>query len=293
MHLFEESMEPAYFYFAEQTSPDASDNPINPVVNKGPNGTWWVEFDTCLHLFEFMNRNVRQYLGDNIMECLQLEKIASQLRNNGLYGEADHPYASIDGQKLSEKRIKTIEMERISHNISNLRREGNRLNAHIKTDPESKFGKAMAGRIIQGLIPSFSCRCFGVMRLINGKPTIIVRIIITYDWVLYPGFEDAKMTNAPTITGGTLPPTAKIGAGNPLFESVDVEIPLGEIAIDLSQKDDNIKAYMEAFDTDASAIVGFDNDRAIIAPDNDHYIYTKMNKNSIDMVRDFYRSFRK
>ena len=116
-----------FFYFAEQTSPDPKDNPIDIQVKHGPGGDWWIEFDTILHLFEFMNRNTRQYLGDNIMECLNLDKIQSMLATDDWFGEMDHPYPAIKGENLSEKRIRTIELSRRSHKIRNPRREGNKL----------------------------------------------------------------------------------------------------------------------------------------------------------------------
>lgn len=275
----------ALFYFAEQTSPE--DNVItNMQTIQGPGSDWWLEFDTCLHVFEFMNRNTRQYLGDNIMEALSMEKIQSMLANDDWFGEADHPYASIDGQKLSEKRVRTIELTRRSHKIRNPRREGDKLFGHIVT-AGTEIGKGFANEIIRGMIPTFSCRCFGVMRLINGKPTIVVKMIVTYDWVLYPGFGDAKMIGKPITTGASVP-TA-------VTESVDIAIPFSELAFDISEKDGEVSAFMEAMDLSVSDIIGVtpDMSKAILSPDRDHYVYAKMNPNTVNRVRDFYRSFGK
>lgn len=279
----------AFFYFAEQTSPEPSDNKISFDVQKGSGNTWWVEFDSCLHVFEFMNRNTRQYLGDNIMECLSMDKIQSQLANNAWYGEMDHPYPKKKGEELSEKRIRTIELDRRSHKIMNPRREGNKLFAHIQTASGTEAGRGFAKEIIQGLIPTFSCRCFGVMRLINGKPTIMVRMVVTYDWVLYPGFGDAKISSKPTTSTASIPYTED-SDGITLFESSDISIPFEELALDIASKDGGIAAYMESFGDD-SKIIGVTGNKAIISPDSDHFIYINMNKNSVDRVRDFYRSF--
>lgn len=280
-----------FFYFAEQTSPDPKDNPIDIQVKHGPGGDWWIEFDTILHLFEFMNRNTRQYLGDNIMECLNLDKIQSMLATDDWFGEMDHPYPAIKGENLSEKRIRTIELSRRSHKIRNPRREGNKLYGHIVT-AGGEVGKGFANEIIRGMIPSFSCRCFGVMRLINGKPTIVVRMVVTYDWVLYPGFEAAKMIGTPVAKSGSVAFTedADTGIATP---SKDIAIPFTELALDIAAKDGGISAYMESFDCGRDSIIGVTDDmqRAVIAPDKDHYIYAKMDKNTVDMVRDFYNSF--
>lgn len=279
-----------FFYFAEQTSPD--DNPISALdVKKGPGGDWWVEFDSCLHLFEFMNRNTRQYLGDNIMECLALDKIQSMIANDDWFGEMDHPYPAKKGEELSEKRIRTIELDRRSHKISKYWREGSKLFGHIKS-AGGEAGKGFANEIIRGMTPCFSCRCFGVMRLINRKPTIVVRMVVTYDWVLYPGFADAKMIGAPTAKANVLPFTESAGDGI-VVASQDIAIPFSELALDIAAKDGGIAAYMESFDCDSSAITGITKDgtKAIISPDKDHYIYAKMDKSTIDMCRDFYNSF--
>ena len=277
----------ALFYFSEQTSP--KDMKIDYEIKHGPGEDWWVEFDACLHVFELMNRNTRQYLGDNIMDCLNLDKIQSQLASDDWFGEMDHPYPSIDGQKLSEKRVRTIELSRRSHKIRNPHREGDKLYAHILS-AGNDVGKGFANEIIRGMIPSFSCRCFGQMKLINGKPTIIVRLVVTYDWVLYAGFADAKMVGNPTTKTGSIPVTESAEDSNG-----DLAIPFSELAHDISEKDGSVSAFLESYDMDGSDIIGVTNDykSAILSPDRDHYIYAKMNPNTVNRVKDFYRSFGK
>lgn len=278
----------ALFYFAEETSP--KDAKIDYKVERGPGSTWWLEFDACLHVFELMNRNVRQYLGDNIMDCIMMDKIQAQLASDDWFGEADHPYPHIDGQKLSEKRIRTVELDRRSHKIRNPRRVGDKLYGHIVT-AAGPVGEGFANEIIRGMIPAFSCRCFGQMKLINGKPTIVVRLIVTYDWVLYAGFGDAKMINQPVTKTGAIPVTES--ADGIMTMSKDIAIPFTELAHDISEKDGGVSAFLESFDMDGSNIIGITNDyqNAILSSDRDHYIYAKMNHNTVNRVRDFYRSF--
>ena len=279
----------ALFYFAEETSP--KDAKIDYEVKHGPGSDWWLEFDACLHVFELMNRNTRQYLGDNIMDCLMMDKIQSQLASDDWFGEMDHPYPHIDGQKLSEKRIRTIELDRRSHKIRNPKRVGDKLYGHIVT-AGGPVGKGFADEIIRGMIPSFSCRCFGQMKLINGKPTIIVRLVVTYDWVLYAGFADAKMISDPKTKSGIIPVTES--AEGIITPSKDIAIPFTELAHDISEKDGNVSVFLESFDMDSSNIIGVTDDyqSAILSSDRDHYIYAKMNPNTVNRVRDFYRSFK-
>ena len=279
----------ALFYFAEETSP--KDAKIDYEVKHGPGSDWWLEFDACLHVFELMNRNTRQYLGDNIMDCLMMDKIQSQLASDDWFGEMDHPYPHIDGQKLSEKRIRTIELDRRSHKIRNPKRVGDKLYGHIVT-AGGPVGKGFADEIIRGMIPSFSCRCFGQMKLINGKPTIIVRLVVTYDWVLYAGFADAKMISDPKTKSGIIPVTES--AEGIITPSKDIAIPFTELAHDISEKDGSVSVFLESFDMDGSNIIGVIEDcqSAILSSDRDHYIYAKMNPNTVNRVRDFYRSFK-
>jgi hypothetical protein len=198
----------------------------------------------------------------------------------------------IDGHKLSEKRIRTIELSRRSHKIRNPRREGNKLYGHI-VSAGNEVGKSFANEIIRGMIPAFSCRCFGQMRLIGGKPTIVVRLVVTYDWVLYAGFEDAKMVNQPKVKSGSLP--VMESGDSVTMVSRDIAIPFTELALDISEKDGGVCAFLESMDMDAGNIIGISEDgrSAILSPDRDHYIYAKMNRDTVNRVRDFYRSFGK
>ena len=74
---------------------------------------------------------------------------------------------------------------------------------------------------------------------------------------------------------------------------MDLAIPFSELAHDISEKDGSVSAFLESFDMDASGIIGITNDykQAILSSDKDHYIYAKMNPNTVNRVRDFYRSF--
>lgn len=273
------------FYFAEQTSPD-SDAVKNFEFKKHSEGDiWWLRFPACLHQFEVLGRNGRQYIGDNIMSNVFSPRNKSYMDHNGWFGEMDHPWAHKENEALSRKRIASIYMPNRSHKIINPVRRGNELWADIETCPSTDAGKGMGIEIVQGYIPCFSCRSTGLMKVIKGKPTVLTNFIATYDWVLYPGFGGAEMKGTPTVKGKSVSFTES-------GESQDLMIPLSELYNDLAESDPSLNAYMESYDIDISNIVGISDDKKdiVINPDNGLYIFAGMNKKSISMINDFYRS---
>ena len=185
-----------FMYIAEQTTPD--DNQIKNLEVTDKNGVFFVSFDTALHSFEVINRNNRQYLASNIQENLQSERILSMLADNAWYGEMDHPLQEFKDKPLSPERINSIELSRRSHKIMNPHFDSNLLLAHIQTASGTEAGRGFASEIIQGLKPAFSCRAIAGLKLVNGKPTVIVRKVITYDWVLYPSHKEAHAISPAT-----------------------------------------------------------------------------------------------
>lgn len=282
-----EQEKPDFFYFAEQTSPDAEDIKSFHYDTKKEGSVWWVEFQACVHLFEIMNRNARQYLGDNIMEMIFSDKNKSLMAHNGWYGEQDHPAPLKEGEKLTRKRVRSIWMPNRSHKLSNPVRKGNKCFMDIQTCSGTKAGRGFANEIIQGLIPQFSCRSTGELKIVNRKPTVIANNVITYDWVLYPGFDGAQMISSPKVKQNTII-TESADEDVKKFMG-DLAIPFSELADDLAEGDGKVAAYMESFGSDAK-IVGVAENDAVIKSDN-LYIYAGLNKDSVDKVRDFFGSF--
>lgn len=282
-----EQEKPDFFYFAEQTSPDASDIKSFDFTTKKAGSTWWLEFPACVHLFEVMNRNTRQYLGDNIMEMIFSDKNKALMAHNGWYGEMDHPAPLKEGETLTKKRVRSIYMPNRSHKLKNPVRKGNACYMDIETCSGTEAGRGFANEIVQGLIPCFSCRSTGDLKIIKCKPTVIANNVVTYDWVLYPGFDGAEMKGTP-----------KGKQNSVVFESADetskfmgdLAIPFTELADDLAEGDGKVATYMEAFGDDAK-IVGVSGNDAIIKSDS-LYVYAGLNRDSVDKVRDFYNSFK-
>lgn len=284
-------MSPDFFYFAECTSPDPSEmGPIDYKIQR-EGDAWWLEFIACLHVFELINRNTRQYLGDNVMEHVFSPKNKSMMKHNGWFGEMDHPAPIYEDQKLTRKRILNVWMPNRSHKIIDPTRKGNKLFATIQT-AAGNVGHGFRDEIVQGHNPPFSCRSTGELVVINNKPTVMVSNVVTYDWVPYAGFEDAAMVGKPS---GKRASIVLENGGEQRIDttSSDIMIPFSELADDLAETDGKVNVYMESFDNDAS-IVGVTNDmKNAVIKRKGLYIYAGIDEASVARVKDFYNSFPK
>lgn len=157
-------------------------------------GRFYLTFDAILQSFGVMNRNGRMYEANNIWDCIQTdETIRSYLSGNCWIGEIDHPASVLNGQSLTMNRIANIDKALSSHYIRRPRLNGNFLEATIQTDSSTEAGMNMAVKIVDGkIVPCFSARVLGALEQKNGKPTVHVRKLVTYDWVLYPSHREAQ-----------------------------------------------------------------------------------------------------
>lgn len=282
-----------YMYIAEQVSPE--ENPVNNLRYNDKMGVTFVEFDTILQTFRCMNRNHRMYYGNNIQDNLMAERIQSMLKDNAWYGEMDHPTQETKNAELTPERIQSIWMPNRSHKIMVPQINGDIMTAKIQTASGTEAGRGFALEILQGLIPSFSCRAVAALQNIDGKPVVMVRKLITYDWVLYPSHKEAKIQDTPRFINKavqTVTESVKDTFGVFKEKSRDVLIPLKEILENVGRTDINTQVIMESFDLSFDNLVGFDktNDHIIIR-DNDNMIYANISPKSKREVKDFLSSF--
>ena len=279
-----------FMYLAEQTTPE--DYPIENLQVVDKNGVFFVTFDTCLHSFEVINRNNRQYISSNIQECFQTERILSMLQDRAWFGEMDHPLQKYKDKPLSPERIQSIEMERRSHKILDPNFKSNLLLARIETASGTEAGRGMANEIIQGLVPAFSCRAIAGIRLINGKPTVVVRKVITYDWVLYPSHKEAHIIGDANGAVKTIKTITESAVDKVREYSKDILLPLKEVLENVGHRDVNTQLIMESFELSQEDMLGFTNDLShMIVKDGMNTIYAKISPESVNEVKDFYSSF--
>lgn len=180
-------------YIQEQTS--FEDDYINgfgyQIHDKG--SRFYVTFPAVLQSFGIKNRNGREYDAQNIWDRIMHDDyIQSMLRQNSWMGEIDHPAAIIQGEELTMQRIANPDLKLTSHYIRSPKLNGNFLEANIQTDSSNENGMNMAIKIVDGkIIPCFSARVLGGLQNRAGRAVVMVRKLITYDWVLYPSHPEA------------------------------------------------------------------------------------------------------
>lgn len=279
-------------YISEQTSPEQNIVKNFDVVDK--NGIFFVDFESCLHSFDVMNRNSRMYEASNIEECLRTERIQHYLSHGGWFGEEDHPISIYKNEPLSPERIQNIDMSNTSHKMLNPHVEGNLLVSRIQSDAGTKAGMNLARKMVQGFIPGFSCRAIASMVLRNGRPTVSVRKIITYDWVLYQSHREAEQNmNVKTrFIQKPIPVTESSSNKYDDVTSVAVMIPLTEILESVGHTDPNAQLIMESFDLNDSDLCGISKDhKHLIMKDDRNMIYCNINMDSRKKIYDYLRSF--
>ena len=285
-----------FMYLAEQTSPE--DNKVTDLKVITENGIRYSRFHTGLHSFRCYNRNKRRYWGPNVEQCVHTERIQDMLRRRGWFGEMDHPLQIEANNPLSEERVRTIYMPSRSHKILNPIFKGDMMEADIETASGSENGIGFHNEIIQGLIPAFSCRSIAFIGTINGEPYVIIRFLVTYDWVLYPSHREAEMIGgANTITKQdkiiveSAHPGLVLPGGRRKFTE-DVMIPLDELIGFTADRDENIKILMESFELTREDIVGFDStlEHAIVR-DGNNVIFANISAKTTNEVKDFLSSF--
>ena len=275
-----------YMYVAEQTADDVCKLGDVRVYDKGH--VFFVDFDAVLQSFGVENRNHRYYLADNVWKAIQTPKIQALLRDDAWFGEMNHPTQVNKNAPLTPERIQQPWMPNRSHKIMRPRIEGNLLYGHIQTASGTEAGRGFAQEIIQGMVPRFSCRSIATMKNINGKPTVLIKFLITYDWVLYPSHQEAGLV-------GHLKPVLESGSVVVPEESTSPEdciVPLREILNLVGSKDVNVQVLMESFDLEMNDLVGIDKTHThAIIRDRDNTIYANISPETKKRVDDFFSSF--
>lgn len=279
-----------YVYLAEST--DEEIWRIGDVRVYDKHNLFFVDFDAVLQSFDVLNRNRRYYTADNVWKAIQTPKIQDLLAHNSWFGEMNHPTQLTQNAKLTPERIRDVLPSNRSHKIMNPKIEGNLLTAHIQTASGTDAGTGFAKEIIQGMVPRFSCRSIATLRSINGKPTVVVKFLITYDWVFYPSHSEAQIrgTVKPILESGCITESTVLNGSGVTAD--DVMIPLREILDLVGNTDMNTNILMESFDLDLQDIVGFtaDHSHAIVL-DHDNTIYAKISPQTKARVDDFFASF--
>lgn len=185
----------AFCYIQEQTSfPEDYKDKFGYEYHKTEDGSrFYLTFPTILQSFGVLNRNGREYDQDNIWNLISTDEyIQSMLKQNSWMGEIDHPNPEMKDEEMTLQRIANPDLTRTSHYIRSPRMNGSLLEANIQTDCSNENGMNMAYKILDGkIVPCFSARVLGALTRRGGRPIVMVRKLVTYDWVLFPSHREA------------------------------------------------------------------------------------------------------
>lgn len=229
-------------------------------------GRFYVTFEAVLQSFGVMNRNKRCYDANNIMSCINRDEfVQDQLQRKQWIGEIDHPASDIIGQELSMNRITVPKKEMSSHYIRNPRLDGNLLKATIQSDSGTEHGMNMATSVVDaGIIPAFSARVLGSLRNQGGRPTVDVKRVITYDWVMFPSHKDALAEI-----------TLRESADELSSYTGDRIVFLRELAQQAANNSKETEFICESFGLDINSVIGLTSDAASVVISEGKNLYVQ------------------
>ena len=280
-----------YMYISESFGGDNVVKNLDSNSCKKHPDLFYVTFDTNLQDFDVKNRNQRYYDASNIMECIQSEKIQSQLRTGGWFGEFDHPAPEKAGEKLSPERIQNVPPKYRAFKIMDPKLVGNVLTAKIQS-AQGEIGEGFGKEVLAGWIPQFSARAIATMVSKNGKPYVMVRKLITYDAPWYPSHKIAHATSDPKVVTKSFTESVNDCIETAKEKINGVMIPLKEILQDIGKTDITTGLILESFDLSIDNLCGFNETKdKIIIRDEGNMIYANISPESVKRVNDFFTSF--
>lgn len=279
-----------FFYLSEETS--MIDPKTFEFSKKHEADTWWLVFPARVHYFDIINRNNRGYLRRNVEEKFFSPKNKDMMQRSRWFGEPDHPFEEFENVHLTRKRIQKVLWPNRSHKLTKPTFTDSYLDLVIETCSGTEVGRGMANDIIQGMIPGFSCRSCGQLQVIGGKPIVMISELITYDSVPYSGFENADSLGKAKMKSASITEEADSTPATISPKSHDILIPWNEIAEDVANKDEKMYAYMESSEG-SLRMTGVTPDGKAHLTDGGLHVYAGISQYSLDMVKDFYRSYGK
>ena len=265
---------------------------VNNMDTFNKNGVFYITFHTNLQSFGDINRNRRSYIGQNVWERIQTDnRIQCFLRDNCWFGEFEHPAPEYMDKKMTPQRMQIVLPANRAFKILRPKLTGNLLEADIQS-AQGEVGIGFGKEVLAGWIPSFSLRAIATLKMMNGKPTVDVRKVITYDTVWYPSHEMARATSGPVAHLKNIKAVCE-SAGDRIVENIrNVMIPLKEILESVGHSDVNTQLIMESFDLTEENLYGFTEDhRKVIIKDDDNMIYANISTKTKIRVDDFFASF--
>lgn len=164
-------------------------------------GEQYIEFDTVIIKLPGPTRNKVMYPLEEMKKAVESPMVQDLLKRGALYGEGGHP---LDPKDID--RWVTVPMDKAQFKWTKLWFDGDTLMGRVRTFPGQ--GNLLAKAILAGELPAFSIRVMGSESMENGYRTLRNILLITIDWVNYPGnptsyvpsSKEFDLTDVPLLT---------------------------------------------------------------------------------------------
>lgn len=137
-------------------------------------------------------RNGVMYPLDEFKKAVESPMVQDMLKRGSMYGEGGHP---LDPKDIN--RWIAVPMDKAQFKWLEFKFEGNKFMGKFRTYDGN--GNLLAKAINNGELPAFSIRVLGTESMEKGYRTLRNIILITIDWVNYPGNPTSFVNNTKEI----------------------------------------------------------------------------------------------
>lgn len=230
---------------------------------------------------EAPNRNGRIYSKEALDSAIRHYSIQEKLKNKALVCEAGHPLSD------DPRRQMYIDQTNISHIITDIWWEGNKLMAKIET-ANTRVGRDMQGLIRQGSKVAFSMRGMSDNVKKDGQYTRVGSplMITCWDWVILPSHPNSYMVQE----GVEQKVSSSIQADKKvLTEGVLTPYNSGDLLKFVTESSQNVQDVVDAFGFKFSLDnVSYGEDQMLSIKENNETLKIFLEENLKSELDDYY-----
>ena len=230
---------------------------------------------------EAPNRNGRIYSKEALDSAIRHYSIQEKLKNKALVCEAGHPLSD------DPRRQMYIDQTNISHIITDIWWEGNKLMAKIET-ANTRVGRDMQGLIRQGSKVAFSMRGMSDNVKKDGQYTRVGSplMITCWDWVILPSHPNSYMVQE----GVEQKVSSSIQADEKvLTEGVLTPYNSGDLLKFVTESSQNVQDVVDAFGFKFSLDnVSYSEDQMLSIKENNETLKIFLEENLKSELDDYY-----
>lgn len=230
---------------------------------------------------EAPNRNGRIYSKEALDSAIRHYSIQEKLKNKALVCEAGHPLSD------DPRRQMYIDQTNISHIITDIWWEGNRLMAKIET-ANTRVGRDMQGLIRQGSKVAFSMRGMSDNVKKDGQYTRVGSplMITCWDWVILPSHPNSYMVQEGVEQ--KVSPSIKADE-KVLTEGVLTPYNAGDLLKFVTESSQNVQDVVDAFGFKFSLDnVSYGEDQMLSIKENNETLKIFLEENLKSELDDYY-----